>query len=96
MCEHLGQAATETMGRCLKATMDWSVRLGRDPAVVGEHFTEKCLQANTSRGGGSEVSPRRNSLLQRHIALRATMHICQFSHRIIRYAQMHMELAHDC
>ena len=48
MCEHLGQAATETMGRDLKTTVDWSLRFGRNTAVIGEHFAASCFQSNAS------------------------------------------------
>ena len=96
MCEHLGQAATDTMGRGLKTTMDWRASFGRDPAVSSEHFAENSFQADTSRGGGSEVGHRRNSLLQRHVAREAKTHNCLFSHRIIRDAPMRMELADGC
>ena len=68
MCEHLSQAATETMGRDLEPTVDWSARFGRDQAIIGEHFPASCLQANTARGGGQEGSRRRDSLMQRRLA----------------------------
>lgn len=67
MCEHLGQAATETMGRDFKTTVDWSALFGRDLAVIGEQFAESCLQASTSQGVGSGRSRRCNSLIQRQL-----------------------------
>ena len=67
MCEHLDQAATETMGRDLEPTVDWSARFGRNQAIIGERFAESCLQANTARGAGREGSRRRNSLMQRQL-----------------------------
>ena len=67
MCEHLGQAATGTMGRDFKTTMDWSALYRRDLAVMGEHLAESCLRSNVSRGGGSGRSRRWNSLMQRQL-----------------------------
>lgn len=96
MREHLGQAATETMGRDLNTTADWTARFGRDPAVIGEHFAESCLQANPTRGGGSEGSQRCNSLPQGHVARGPTMKLGPFNRQIIRYAPIQMELAHGC
>ena len=96
MCEHLGQAATETMGMDLKTTVDWRLRFGRNTAVIGEHFAASCFQSNASRGGGSEGSRRCYSQLQRHVARGATMHLSPFNRQIIRYAPMQMELAHGC
>lgn len=95
MCKHLGQAATGTMGRDFKTTMDWKARFGRDPAV-SEEAAEVALQSNFARAFGSDDSQMCVLLVCRYTAPGAKVTICQSDHRTVRYAPMHVELAHDC